>query len=71
LKAGEDTLCIGNLMKTEVFNSSMDFSLRKWTEEDLSEYNIQYVGYGVETCPETKKMRHQGWLYFHTDAQQL
>jgi len=37
-------------------------------KEDLSENNIQFVGYGVETCPETKKMHHQGWLYCSTDA---
>jgi len=57
-------------MKTEVFNSLCftDFSLRKWTIEELAQNKIQYVGYGVETCPDTKKAHHQGWLYASTDA---
>jgi len=57
-------------VKTEVFNALCftDFSLRKWTIDELSEYKIKYVGYGVETCPDTKKTHHQGWLYAHTDA---
>ena len=57
-------------VKTQVFNALCftDFSLRKWTIEDLQAHKIQYVGYGVETCPETKKVHHQGWLYAHTDA---
>jgi len=57
-------------MKTEVFNALCftDFSLRKWTIEDLAEHKIQYVGYGVETCPDTKKAHHQGWLYASTNA---
>jgi hypothetical protein len=57
-------------VKTEVFNSLCftDFSLRKWTIEELAEHKIQYVGYGVETCPDTKKAHHQGWLYASTDA---
>jgi len=52
-------------MPRDLFSSLCftDFSLRKWTENDLSENNIQYVAYGVETCPETKKIHHQGWLY--------
>jgi hypothetical protein len=57
-------------MKTEVFNALCftDFSLRKWTNEDLSENNLQYVAYGVETCPETKRVHHQGWLYSNTSS---
>ena len=45
-----------------------DFSLYKWTQEDLTEYNIKYVGYGLETCPTSKKEHNQGWLYAGTDA---
>jgi len=58
------------IVKTEVFNTLCftDFLLRKWTKEDLAEHKIQYVGYGVETCPDTKKVYHQGWLYAHTDV---
>jgi len=26
--------------------------------ENLAEHKIQYVGYGVETCPDTKKVNH-------------
>jgi len=54
----------------EVFKSVVftDFSLYKWTQEDLTEHKIMYVGYGLETCPTSKKEHHQGWLYASTDA---
>jgi len=55
---------------SKVFNALCftDFSLRKWTKEELLEHNIQYVAYGLETCPNTKKEHHQGWLYSNTDS---
>ena len=54
----------------EVFKAVVftDFSLYKWTQENLTEYKIMYVGYGLETCPTSKKEHHQGWLYAGTDA---
>ena len=54
----------------EVYNAIVftDFSLYKWTQEDLTEYKMKYVGYGLETCPKTEKEHHQGWLYAGTDA---
>ncbi|AIF71517.1 replication-associated protein [McMurdo Ice Shelf pond-associated circular DNA virus-7] len=53
----------------KVFNALVftDFSLYKWTLEDLATHKIQYLAYGLETCPETKKQHHQGWLYASTD----
>ena len=40
-----------------------DFTLRKWSQNDLKENDIQYVAYALETCPETKKLHHQAWAY--------
>ena len=37
-------------------------------ERGIMEHNIQYVAYGLETCPNTKKEHHQGWLYSNTDS---
>jgi len=56
--------------KPKVFNALVftDFSLKVWTQEELTEHKIKYVGYGLEECPATKKMHHQGWLYAGTDA---
>jgi len=44
---------------------AVDFSLRKWTKEDLSENKLQHVPYGLETCPKTKKPHYEGGLSLH------
>ena len=57
-------------MKTVVFNALVftDLSLHKWTNEELENNKIQYVGYGLEVCSETSKQYHQGWLYCSNSA---
>jgi len=56
--------------KTPVFNALVftDFTLHKWKNSELENNKIQYVGYGLEICPETGKQHHQGWLYCNTNA---
>jgi len=57
-------------MPREEFNTLVftDFSLYKWSEMDLEKHKLQYIGYGLEVCPETGKQHHQGWLYCNNSA---
>ena len=57
-------------MKTEVYNALVftDFTLHKWTIEELDEHKLQYVGFGLEIYPKSGKQHHQGWLYCSTNA---
>jgi len=57
-------------MPREEFNSLVftDFSLHKWTIEELDAHKLQYVGFGLEICPKSGKEHHQGWIYCSNSA---
>jgi hypothetical protein len=56
----------GELMPSKVrcftftnFNVGFDYeTLNKNTQ-------VGYIAYGEEVCPKTKRLHHQGWIYFH------
>ncbi len=43
-----------------------DFELLDWTKIYDESDEIDYVCYGKETCPKTKKKHYQGWIQFKT-----
>lgn len=52
-----------SLMKTRLWcftNYNLEFDYEKY----LAETTAEYVAYGLETCPSTKREHHQGWVYF-------
>lgn len=41
-------------------NYKLDFDYKKL----IDDHKVKYIAYGLETCPKTKNLHHQGWLSF-------
>jgi len=59
--------CSGNIKPSQLKTkdiSRRDFSITAWIQPTFNELQMSYLCYGVETCPDTKRIHYQTYVRF-------